>query len=112
MKIGDLLAPASGPSSFTRDRPDDPIEVCLTVKLRDGRTVEVEFPKGVRPKVDLTVDNDPGGPWLDFGAMWTYQMTESAVRIVVEADTRDGRAEDDGSLFRFTAREPKEVETT
>jgi len=96
---------------FTRDRSDDPVEVHLTVKLRDGRTVEVELAKGVRPKVDLTVDRrEPDDLWLGFGASRMLRLAHDSVRIVIEADTRDGCAEDDGCLFRFAVRKSEGAE--
>jgi hypothetical protein len=112
MKISNLLGtPSRGfePPPLKRDRPDDPVRVRLIVDLRDGRTFEIELPKGVRPRVDLTTEHDPGAPGFDYYASRSFRTTEDSVRIVIEADTRDGRAEDDGCLFRFTVREPKEA---
>ncbi len=108
MAGGPALTSADG--LLTRDRPDDPVEVHLMVELRDGRIIDVEMPKGVRPTVDLTVGSEPAEPWLGFGTTRAVRTTEDFVRIVIEARTWDGRAEEDGCLFRFAVREPKEVD--
>lgn len=106
MKIGELLNDPQ-PLSFKRDRPDDPVRVLLAVELRDGRTVEVEVPKGARPKVDMSVDSGPG-PMSVFGEARPIRTVERSARIVIDVKERDGVAED-GSMFRLTVREPVAV---
>jgi hypothetical protein len=112
MKINEMV---DGPTldwfdPLARNRSDDPVEVRLSVKLRDGRTFEAELPKGVRPTVELTIDRDWDTSWFEYGEARPFGLVSDSVRIVVEASTRDGRAEDDGCLFRFTVQELEGVQ--
>jgi hypothetical protein len=97
------------PELFTRNRPDDVVEFKLSATLRDGRTVEIELPKGVRPTVDLTIDRMPDELDFDYYKSRSFRMANDSVRIVIEADTRNGRAEDDGCLFRLAVQDSGEV---